>query len=130
MSIMALLPVAELVARYTGFRGVPGSSVFVQHFTLWVAFLGAALAAGSDRLLALSANTFLPEKYAAPVRVLGSGLTAAIAAGLCWASWEFVVSQREGGGIVALGIAKWVVQLVMPYGFLMIGIRAVLGAGP
>lgn len=130
MSFMALLPVAELFARYTPWSGVPGSTVFVQHLTLWVAFLGAALAAGSDRLLALSANTFLPEKWAAPVRVGGSGLTAAIAAGLCWASYQFVLSQRDGGAILALGIAKWVVQLVMPYGFLLIALRAVWGAGP
>jgi len=130
MSIMALLPVAELVARYTGLNGVPGSTVFVQHLTLWVAFLGAALAASSDRLLALSANTFLPEKWVPPVRVFSSGLTAAIAAGLCWASWLFVASQREGGEIVALGIAKWTVQLVMPFGFLMIALRSVWRAGP
>lgn len=130
MSLMALLPVAELVARHTGLNGVPGSTVFVQHLTLWVAFLGAALAAASDRLLAISANTFLPEKWAAPVRVLGSGLTAAIAASLCWASYQFVLSQRDGGGILALGIAKWVAQIVMPYGFLMIALRAIWGAGP
>ena len=130
MSLMALLPVAELLSRYLGFSGVPGSTVFVQHLTLWVAFLGAALAASSGRLLSLSANTFLPEKWAAPVRVAGSGLTAAIAAGLCWASCQFVLSQREAGTILALGIAKWVVQLVMPLGFLAIAIRAVLGAGP
>lgn len=130
MSLMALLPVAELVARYTGLSGVPGSTVFVQHLTLWVAFLGAALAASSNRLLSISANTFLPEKWAVPVKVLGSGLTAAIAAALCWASYQFVLSQAEGGAILALGIAKWVVQLVMPAGFLLIAIRAVLGAGP
>jgi tripartite ATP-independent transporter DctM subunit len=130
MSLMALLPVAELVARYTGLSGVPGSTVFVQHLTLWVAFLGAALAAASNRLLSISANTFLPEKWAVPVKVLGSGLTAAIAAALCWASYQFVLSQAEGGAILALGIAKWVVQLVMPAGFLLIAIRAVLGAGP
>jgi tripartite ATP-independent transporter DctM subunit len=130
MSLMALLPVAELVARYTGLNGVPGSTVFVQHLTLWVAFLGAALAAASDRLLALSANTFLPEKWAAPVRVFSSGFTAAIAAGLCWASYQFVVSQKEAGDILALGIAKWVVQCVMPFGFLTIALRAVWGAGP
>jgi len=130
MSLMALLPVAELLSRHAGFSGVPGSSVFVQHLTLWVAFLGAALAAGSDRLLALSANTFLPKKWAAPVRVAGSGLTAAIATGLCWASYQFVASQREGGAILALGIAKWVAQLIMPFGFLTIAVRAIMGAGP
>ena len=105
ISLMAVLPVAELLARYTGLNGVPGSTVFVQHLTLWVAFLGAALAAGSDRLLSISANTFLPEKWAAPVRIAGCGLTAAIAAGLCWASYQFVLSPREGGAILALGIA-------------------------
>ena len=130
MSLMALLPMAELTARNIGLSGVPGSTVFVQHLTLWVAFLGAALAAASDRLLALSANTFLPEKWAAPVRVATSGITAAIAAGLAWASYQFVLSQKEGGEILALGIAKWVAQIVMPYGFVMIALRAVWSAGP
>jgi len=130
MSLMALLPVAEIVMRHAGLNGVPGSTVFVQHLTLWVAFLGAALAASSDRLLSLSANTFLPEKWARPVRIVGCGLTAAIAAGLGWASYLFVVSQYQGGEILALGIPKWVAQLVMPFGFLMITIRGVLGAGP
>ena len=129
MSLMALLPAAELVARHIGLNGVPGSTVFVQHLTLWVAFLGAALAAASDRLLALSANTFLPKRWAAPVRVLGSGMTAAIAAGLCWASYQFVLSQSEGGETLALGIAKWVAQIVMPFGFAMIAVRAVWHAG-
>ncbi len=130
ISVMALLPVAELVSRYAGLNGVPGSTVFVQHLTLWVAFLGAALAAGSDRLLSISANTFLPEKWVAPVRLATSGLTVAIAAGLCWASWQFVLAQREGGAEVALGIAKWVVQLVMPFGLLMVTLRAMWGAAP
>ena len=130
MGLMAVLPVAELITRQAGMNGIPGSTVFVQHLTLWVAFLGAAMAANSDRLLALSANTFLPEKWAAPVRVFASGMTAAIAASLCYASYEFVVSQREGGTVLALGIAKWVAQTVMPAGFLLIALRAIRGAGP
>ncbi len=130
MGLMAVLPVAELIARQTGLNGIPGSTVFVQHLTLWVAFVGAAMAANSDRLLALSANTFLPEKWAQPVRVFACGATAAIAASLCYASYEFVVSQREGGTILALGIPKWVAQTVMPVGFLLIALRAIRGAGP
>src|ERR1700677_2865399 len=90
ISLMAVLPVGELIARQAGMNGLPGSTVFVQHLTLWVAFLGAGLAAKSDRLIALSANTFLPPRWAGPVRVFASGITAAIAAGLCYASFEFV----------------------------------------
>jgi C4-dicarboxylate transporter, DctM subunit len=81
-------------------------------------------------LLAISANTFLPEKWAGPVRVFGCGLTAAIAGSLCWASYQFVVSQRMGGTMMTLGIPTWVAQTVMPFGFLLIVLRAIQGAGP
>src|SRR3954469_78198 len=63
ISLMSLLPVAELVSRQLGLRGLPGSSLFVQHLTLWVAFLGAGLTVASNRLLSLSANTLLPRKW-------------------------------------------------------------------
>src|SRR5580704_12709899 len=101
ISVMSLLPVIEMVARLLGVSGIPGSVVFVQQLTLCVAFLGAALAASGDRLLSLSANTFLPAKLAVPVRVFGCGLTAAIAASLCWASCQFVASERSGGKMLA-----------------------------
>jgi TRAP-type C4-dicarboxylate transport system permease small subunit len=79
ISLMSLLPVVELLSRQLGLDGIPGSSVFVQHLTLWVAFLGASLTAASDRLLSLSANTLLPEKWGTPVRLFTSGLTASVA---------------------------------------------------
>jgi C4-dicarboxylate transporter DctM subunit len=129
ISAMSLLPVVEMVARLLGLTGIPGSVVFVQQLTLCVAFLGAALAASGDRLLSLSANTFLPAKLAVPVRVFGCGLTAAIAASLCWASCQFVASERSGGKMLALGIPNWVPAVVMPVGFLLVTIRAIRGAG-
>ena len=130
ISLMAILPVAELASRYLRTSGVPGSAVFVQHLTLWVAFLGAALAASSDRLLSLSANTFLSERWAARVRVFSSGMAAAVALCLCWASLQFMLSNRRGGEILALGIPKWCAIAVMPVGLLLIAVRAVRGAGP
>jgi C4-dicarboxylate transporter DctM subunit len=95
-----------------------------------VAFLGAALAATGDRLLTLSGNAFLPEKWTSPARVFACGLTAAIAASLCWASWQFVVSERAGGKMLALGVPSWAPAVVMPAGFLLVAIRAIRGAGP
>jgi len=122
---MSLLPVAELLARQLGLSGVPGSSVFVQHLTLWVAMLGAGLTAASGRLLSLSANTFLPEKWAAPVRLVTSALTASIALCLGWASLQFLLTQRQGGNMLALGIPRWVALIVMPACFLLIAARVV-----
>jgi tripartite ATP-independent transporter DctM subunit len=130
ISLMAALPVAELAARYLRTSGVPGSAVFVQHLTLWVAFLGAALAASSDRLLSLSANAFLSERAAARVRVFSSGMAAAVALCLFWASLQFMLANRRGGEMLALGIPKWCAIAVMPAGLLLIAVRAVRGAGP
>lgn len=129
ISLMSLLPVAELVSRQLGFDGVPGSSVFVQHLTLWVAFLGASLTAASDRLLSLSANTLLPEKWGTPVRLFTSALTASVALCLAWASLQFVLTQRQGGNMLALGIPRWVALTVMPAGFLLIAARVIRGSG-
>ena len=130
ISLMSVLPVAELAARHLGTSGIPGSAVFVQHLTLWVAFLGASLAASSDRLLSLSANTFLSERAAARVRVFSSGMAAAVALCLSWASVQFMLANRRGGEMLALGIPKWCAIAVMPAGLLLIAVRAVRGAGP
>jgi tripartite ATP-independent transporter DctM subunit len=78
----------------------------------------------------MSANTFLPKKWVGPVRVFACGLTAAIAAALCWASYQFVVLERSGGKELALGIKTWVPAVVMPFGLLLVTIRSIRGAGP
>jgi C4-dicarboxylate transporter, DctM subunit len=129
ISLMALLPCIAMCARLTGTAGIPGSVVFVQQLTLCVAFLGAGLGASGDHLLSMSANTFLPARWAAPARVFACGLAAAIAAGLCWASWQFVVLEKAGGKELALGIKTWVPAAVMPFGLLLVAVRAIRGAG-
>ena len=130
ISLASLLPVISVLTRQLGVRDVPGSVVFVQQLTLWVAFLGAALAAAGDRLLGMSANTLLPERWAGPVRIFSSGLTAAISASLCWSSWQFVLLERAGGKMLALGIPNWVPALIMPLGLALVTVRAVWFAGP
>ena len=62
LGAMTALALIEVGGRVTVGRGIPGSIVLVQHLTLWVAMLGAALAARSDRLLALSTAQFLPAR--------------------------------------------------------------------
>ncbi len=130
LTLMALLPITEMISRQWRLPGIPGSTVVVQHLTLWVAFIGAALAARSDRLLALSANTFLPEPWVAPVRLFVSAVGAAIAMCLAWASAQFVNAERLAGGILADGIPRWLAQAAMPAGFLAVALGIVWHAAP
>ena len=43
--LMASLPIAESVVRLVYTSGIPGAANWVQNLTLWVAFLGAMIAA-------------------------------------------------------------------------------------
>ena len=54
--LMAAIPIVEAVIRPVYPTGIPGSSLWVQHLTLWVGFLGGAVAARRSELLSLSAG--------------------------------------------------------------------------
>src|SRR5690606_6966295 len=77
LAAMVALPLTEIVARRLTGVGVPGAQPFVQHLTLWVGFLGAALAARDGRLIALATTTYLPPGRP---RVLAGALAAAVGA--------------------------------------------------
>lgn len=125
---MVALPLAEIGARALG-GGIPGAGPFVQHLTLWVAFLGAALAAREGKLLALATGAFLPRRARTPVEAAVAAVGAAVAALLCRASLELVLVERQAGSEVAVGLATWIAQLALPISFALIALRLVWRAG-
>ncbi len=126
LSLMTLLPVVEMAARHFHFiPSIPGSPIYVQHLTLCIGMFGGALAAREARLLAVSASTLLPANWRRPAAVLSSAVLAAVAASLAYASWQFLVSEREASSELVPGIPKWYVLLAMPAGFALIALRAV-----
>jgi tripartite ATP-independent transporter DctM subunit len=127
---MALMPLVEAASR-TLFRGaVPGSIAIVQHATLWITFLGASLAARSDRLLALSTSRrLLSERWRDAGRVVTSTLAVGVLSGLVAASVQLVRTDREFGSEVAWGIPLWTVSAIMPLGFAAVAARLIWRAG-
>ena len=51
---MVILPVLEMVLRKVLGSGVPGGTVYVQHLTLWLGFLGALGATSAGKHLGLA----------------------------------------------------------------------------
>ena len=125
LSAMALLPLIEIVSRRTLNVGVPGSILIVQHLTLCVAFLGAALAARSNQLLALSTATFVPPKYRGAARAIANGIGVGITAWLLWASVDLVQVEREAGDILVMGVPVWLVVSIIPLGLAAIAVRLI-----
>jgi C4-dicarboxylate transporter DctM subunit len=122
--VMAVLPILEAVLRATLGFGIPASMPIVQHLTLWVAFLGAAMAAREDRMLAIGTAQFVPEGRPRDItKVITSFIAAAICALLCLASIELVIVERQADTSIGAGIQVWVTQLVLPVAFGLIALR-------
>jgi TRAP-type C4-dicarboxylate transport system permease small subunit len=115
------LPLLEALLRSVFGTGITGASSFVQHFTLFIGMLGGALAARESKLLSLaSASTVLKGKWRVMGRTIGHGVGAAVTGFLLFASVSLVQQEIEGGKTIAYGIGTWMLQLVMPLGFLML----------
>jgi len=128
--VMVLLPLAEIVSRRAFSRGIPGSGPIVQHLTLWVGFLGAAIAARDGKLLALATGTFIPAgvwRRAADAFAAAFGACAAVI--LAIGGWQMTMIEREAGTTIGAGIQAWVAQLVLPIAFALIAVRLVWRPG-
>lgn len=121
--VLMLLPLVEMVLRRFN-AGVSGASSIVQHCTLILGMVGGAVAARDGRLLSLSTvSTLLKGRWKSAAGILSGSCASAISFFLCLASIRLVMAEREGGNALAYGIPIWVVQLVLPIGFAVVGLR-------
>jgi tripartite ATP-independent transporter DctM subunit len=131
LSAMAILPLAEMAGRRLWGTGIPGSSELVQHATLWVGLLGAAISARDGRLLSIGrAADRLPGKWRGAATVLYSGVSVATCVLLAWASAEMVMAERPGGVELVPRFPLWAAQAVLPVGFALIAWRIALSGAP
>jgi len=128
---MAVLPLLEIVGRRLWRTGVPGSAMFVQHGTLWIAFLGAAIAAREGNLLVLGAAAdLLPARFRTSMRLYSCAVAAAVAALLCVAGVGLVQLEREGGSRLLAYFPVWFAEAVMPIGSALIAWRLLRRSAP
>src|SRR5439155_17316240 len=128
--VMVVLPLAEIVTRRVFSRGIPGSGPIVQHLTLWVGFLGAAIAARDGKLLALATGSFIPPgvwRRTADIFAAAFGACAAVI--LAWGAWQMAMIERDAGTNIGADIQAWVAQLVLPISFALIAARVVWRPG-
>src|SRR5689334_7352751 len=79
LAAMVILPILDLCHVR-----VSGSVEWVQHGTLVVGLIGAAIAARQNRLLSLATTTALPKVWPrAAAHIFGSGVGTAVAVLLC-----------------------------------------------
>jgi len=128
LSAMVLIPVTEIVVRGFGAAGIAASTTIVQHCTLAVSMLGAAIAARRGRLLSIATTAFLPPRLRVTAAIVAGTGGAAVSALLAVASFRFVMTERAGGALLWSRVPLWAVESVLPLGFALIAVRLIAGS--
>ncbi len=118
------LPIADAASRRILGRSLPGIAPLAQHLTFALTFLGGVLAARHDRHLALSTLTFLPVgRLRRAAEILGAAAGVVVSLLLALAAASFVNAQRTSTETLGSVLPLWIVQAVMPVGFLALALR-------
>ncbi|MDP6628833.1 MAG: TRAP transporter large permease subunit [Candidatus Marinimicrobia bacterium] len=126
---LVLLPAIEVLTRLFGTTGVVASPVLVQHLTLWIGFLGAMVAARRNRLLSLTSTPlFSSEGKIDWFKFMAKVTTIFIVMALAYGAWELVKVEKEFPVHIAPFLFRWVAQLIMPVGFLLVAIHMVMNS--
>jgi len=113
---MGILPTAEAISRLVLDEGIPGALTYTRHLTLWIGFLGALLATGQKRHLALAIGEFLhgPVKKVADIYVgLLSTVTCALMGYASLVSLVMVHHEPDAR-LLPGGIPEWWSEAIMP----------------
>ncbi len=118
---------AQVVLRFLG-QGQAWMDVLVRHSVLWTAFFGAVLATSKGRHIRIDALGRLLKGWPARInRALLDLLTAWISYRLAIAAVEFVQFSKEfDDRLPDLDWPLYLVQVVMPIGFVLILVHAIL----
>ena len=126
---MAVFPVLEMILRTLWNTGIPGSSGYVQHLTLWVGFLGAMVAAREGQHLSLSTGMVnLPPLVDRLTDIAAAAISTAVAAGLAWASLRLVQAEFESPVRIGGWLPLWAAETILPVSFAVIAVRFVARA--
>lgn len=123
LSGMVLLPFIETITRVLNISNIPASQVLVQHFTLWIAFLGAILAARENSLLALTRTPLFGKSSTSSIgEFIGKITTFLVLVSLAFGSIELLKIEIIDSINIAPMIPRWFAQLIMPLGFSIMAI--------
>lgn len=127
--VMIALPVLQTVARRVFDTDIPSAAIVVSHLTLWIGFLGALLATGSNKHLALSTVEVIPPALRPHARALTNAVAAAVCALLAVAAWDVVKADSTSGRTIVFELPVAYSEAIMPIAFALMGLRFAWSAG-
>ena len=106
LALAALFPLIDALGRPLGGFHIPGSAVYTQQLTLWLAFLGGLTATREGKHLTLFTSDLLGGGVAGQVaRWFAFTVAAATVSVLTYGSIGLVAVNRQSGKLLPIGKA-------------------------
>lgn len=121
---LILLAGGQIVARLLFDSGWADLESFLRALVLWIALLGAMVAAREDKHLAVDAlSRFAHGWKARVVRFVSFGSAAFVTGLLARYAYVLVRDEFQSGTIAFAGVPAWAIQAIMPLAFAVIALR-------
>jgi TRAP-type C4-dicarboxylate transport system permease small subunit len=126
--VMVLLGASQVLLRDLFSGGITWSDVAARNMVLWVAFLGAILATRKRQHIAIDViSRFIPSAPRNIVRIFLDVFSCIVAFYLAKAAYMFVLSEKMMGDVAFANVPTWVVQTIIPFGFIVISLQYAIG---
>ena len=120
----------EIVSRYGVGKSLLWKTVMLQNLTLWLCFLGAALATAEKRHISIDVlNRILPEKIKHYCHYLIDILSIIVVSILVYYGFVFLINEQKMQATLIGTIPLWWAKTIIPFGFVMIDIHLLLQLG-
>ncbi len=118
-----VFPLLDVIGRPLNFFPIRGNTNWVQHFTLWIAFIGAILATFENKHLAVASVSIFKIQRGKKLAefLVGTG-SLIILMGLAKASFDLVYYQYASPETIGGWFPLWLAQVIMPAGFLLLAV--------
>ena len=130
IAMMLGLAILKIVLRYVFSASLLWSDVMLQHLTLWLCLLGAALATCERRHISIDVlSRILPENITRWSNLVVDCLALIVVGILAHYGFIFLHDEQLSEAVLIGSVPLWWAKAIIPYGFVLIGIHLLLQIG-
>ncbi len=127
VAMMIGLAILEIVLRYGFKTSLLWKHLMLQNLTLWLCFLGAALASSERRHISIDVlSRILPENVIRFSSYIIDVLSLIIVSILAYFGFVFLIEEQKSPATLIGSVPLWWAKIIIPIGFVLIGIHLVL----
>ena len=119
---MVFLVIIQIILRNFFSTGITGGAEMVRHLVLWIAFIGAAMAARDAKHIRIDvALRIITPRWRMFAEALTGLFTALVCGILMYAAIQFNIMDYHSGTVIAFfDTPVWLLELIIPVGYLIV----------